>query len=153
MNFIEKMFYKKVYIGEVVNLREKYRVNKYTAIDGVPAVYYDIERKTDNKRVGSIDIRFSIDGDMYYYGHIGYNIKKEDRGNNYAYYACKVLFEIAKSEFNMKELLITCSPENIPSYKTLMKLNGELIDFVNVPKYHMLYRFGEKTKYVFKYKL
>ena len=153
MGIFDSLFKKKVYKGDVVSLRENYRTNEKTAYDGIPTVYYEILRNEDNKRVGSIDLRFTVEGDMYYYGHVGYRIVKEYRGNNYAYHACKILFNIAKLEFGMKELLITCSPENKASYRTLEKLNGEIIDFVNVPEYHQLYMLGETKKYVFKYKI
>ena len=53
----------------------------------------------------------------------------------------------------MKELIITCSPENEASYKTLMKLNGELLELVEVPSRHLLYTLGEKTKYIFRYRI
>ncbi|MBR4609576.1 MAG: GNAT family N-acetyltransferase, partial [Erysipelotrichaceae bacterium] len=64
-----------------------------------------------------------------------------------------VLFKVAKKEFGMDELIITCSPENIASYKTLKKLDGELIDLVKVPPGHPLYTIGEKTKYIFRYRI
>ena len=132
---------------------ERYRVSKESAQDGVATVYYDIISNQDNEKVGSIDLRLSIEGDMYYYGNIGYSIQRLKRGHNYAYYACKVLFDIARDEFGMKELIITCSPDNIASYKTLKKLNGELIELAKVPPKHMLYTLGETSKYIFRYKI
>ena len=144
---------KKIYEGEIVDLKERYRVDKQTAYDGVPTIYYDILRHNDKEKVGTIDLRLTIQGDMYYYGHIGYNILRSYRGNHYAYEACKMLFVIAKEEFNMSELIITCSPENIASYKTLKKLNGELLELVKVPKNHDLYLKGETSKYIFRYKI
>lgn len=144
---------KKIYEGEIVDLKERYRVDKQTAYDGVPTIYYDILRHSDKEKVGTIDLRTTIQGDMYYYGHIGYNILRSYRGNHYAYEACKMLFVIAKDEFNMSELIITCSPENIASYKTLKKLNGELLELVKVPKNHDLYLKGETSKYIFRYKI
>lgn len=153
MSFFDKLFRRKIYEGEVVYLKEDYRVDEKTAYDGVATVYYEIFDKQSNAKVGSIDLRLTVEGDMYYFGHVGYNIVKNYRGNHYAYYACKVLFNIAAMEFDMKELLITCSPENIASYKTLVKLGGEQIDFVEVPKHIYLYKIGETTKYVFKFKI
>lgn len=153
MGIIDSFFKNKLHEGEVVNLKERYRVDEKSSYDGVPTVYYDVLRKQDNEKVGTVDLRLTVDGDMYYYGNIGYNIMKEHRGHNYAYYACKVLFTIAKQEFGMDELIITCSPENIPSYKTLKKLDGELIELVKVPKNHMLYTLGETTKYIFRYRI
>lgn len=141
------------YIGENVKLIEIRRTDSQTAYDGIPTIYYEIHLLFNDVCVGSIELRMSIEGEMYYYGHIGYTIKKQYRGNNYAYYACKVLFMIARNEFSMKELIITCSPNNIASYKTLLKLNGELIEEINVPEGHILYRCGETRKCVFKVRL
>lgn len=153
MGIFSDLFAKKVYKGEIVSLRENYRTDEKTAYDGIPTAYFDIVRNEDKVKVGSIDLRSTVEGDMYYYGHVGYNIKKEYRGNHYAYYACKIVFNIAKLEFGMKELLITCSPENVASYKTLKKLDGEIIDLVDVPSNHQLYMLGEKKKYVFRFKI
>lgn len=147
------LFKSKYYKGEVVDLKEKYRVDEKEAYDGVPCVYYDIYTSNNHKKVGTIDLRLTIEGDNYYYGHIGYTIIESQRGHRYAYYACKVLFEIAASEFNMSELIITCSPENIASYKTLEKLNGQLVEKATLPKNHPMYLFGEKEKCIFKYTL
>ena len=144
---------KKIYEGHIVDLKERYRVSERTAYDGVPTVYYDILRHDDKEKVGTIDLRLTVDGEMYYYGNIGYNVSRLYRGHHYAYYACLQLFEIARKEFGMNEIIITCSPENIASYKTLKKLNGELIELVKVPKNHMLYTLGEKSKYIFRYKI
>lgn len=153
MSFINLFNHKKSkYKGEGIYLLEDYRIDSQSAYDGVSTIYYRVYDDSDNL-VGKLDLRLTIDGFMYYYGHVGYNIIEKYRGNNYAYRACKVLFDIAKNEFNMKELIITCSPENIPSYKTLCKLGGEIIDFVDVPKDHELYMLGEKKKYIFRYKL
>lgn len=153
MNLVKKLFSKKIHKSKVVDLKERYRVNEKTAYDGVPTVYYDILIHNSDVKVGSIDLRLTAVGDMYYYGHVGYNIIHNYRGHHYAYHACKLLFEIAKKEFNMKELIITCSPENIASYKTLKKLNGELVELVQVPANHPLYLSGESSKYIFRYRI
>ena len=144
---------KKIHEGTVVDLKERYRLSELTSFDGVPTVYYDIIRHKSHEKVGTIDLRMKIDGDMYYYGHVGYNVLRPFRGNGYAYEACKVLFRIAKDEFGMEELIITCSPDNIASYKTLKKLDGELLELVKVPKGHPLYTLGETSKYIFRYRI
>lgn len=151
MIFFDRLFKKKIYEGEVVNLKESYRVDEETSYDGIPTVYYDIISNDTNSKVGSIDLRLTVEGFMYYYGHVGYNIIKKYRGNNYAYYACKVLFKIARDEFNINELIITCSPENKASYRILTKLGGEIVELVDVPSDHTLYILGEKKKYIFRF--
>lgn len=150
MNLFKKEI---IFKGNIVSLKEVYRVDEKTAYDGIPEIDYDIYLNETNERIGNIQLCFSNEGFMYYFGNVGYDILKEYRGHNYAYYACLLLFEIAYTEFGLKELIITCSPENIASYKTLMKLNGEFVEKVNVPSDHELYKRGEKEKYIFRYKI
>lgn len=153
MSIFDKFLNKHIYEGGIVDLKEKYRTNEHTAYDGVPTVYYEILEHNTKEKVGTIDLRLTVAGDMYYYGNVGYNIDRTKRGNHYAYYACKILFQIAKDEFNMNELIVTCSPENTASYKTLKKLDGELIELAKVPKNHNLFLLGETSKYIFRYKI
>lgn len=148
---------KHLYKGEIVDLVERARVSEKTSFDGVPTVFYDIylsgSNLGTNLRVGKCDLRLKNDGFMYYYGNVGYNIMESQRGHHYAYYACKVLFKIAKEEFGMKELIITCNPDNEASYKTLKKLKGDLIDIAQIPYDHELYEKGDRFKCIFRFKL
>ena len=155
---------KHLYKGEIVDLVERARVSEKTSFDGVPTIFYDIYVSGTNlgtnlgtnpsgTKVGKCDLRLKNDGFMYYYGNVGYNIIESQRGHHYAYYACKVLFKIAKEEFGMKELIITCNPDNEASYKTLKKLKGDLIDIAQIPYDHELYEKGDRFKCIFRFKL
>ena len=114
---------------------------------------YDIRLLDNNNIIGNIDIRPIMNPYLYYYGQIGYHIYPEYRNNNYAYKACLLIFELAKYTYNINELYITCSPDNIPSYKTLLKLKGRLIEVTEVPHEHELYYRDEKVKCIFHYDL
>jgi len=153
MKLLDKLLGRNKYRNECVYLKEDYRTDEITSYDGVPTIYYKIYSKDNKTRVGSIELRLTVEGDNIYYGHIGYNIIKKHRGHHYAYYACLLIFEIAKIEFKLKQLIITCSPDNIASYKTLQKLGGEIQGLLDVPVGHTLYILGEKQKYIFKYSL
>lgn len=144
---------KHLYKGEIVDLVERARISEKTSFDGVPTIFYDIYLSGSNPKVGKCDLRLKNDGFMYYYGNVGYNILESQRGHHYAYYACKVLFKIAKEEFGMKELIITCNPDNEASYKTLKKLKGDLVDIVQIPYDHELYEKGDRFKCIFRFKL
>lgn len=158
---------KHLYKGEIVDLVERARVSEKTSFDGVPTVFYDIyvsgsnlgsnlsgsNLSGSNLKVGKCDLRLKNDGFMYYYGNVGYNIKESYRGHHYAYYACKVLFKIAKEEFGMKELIITCNPDNDASYKTLKRLGGKLVEIAQIPYDHELYEKGDRFKCIFRFKL
>ena len=159
---------KRLYKGEIVDLVERARVSEKTSFDGVPTVFYDIflsgsnltgsnltgsNLTGSNLKVGKCDLRLKNDGFMYYYGNVGYNIKESYRGHHYAYYACKILFKIAKEEFGMKELIITCNPDNDASYKTLKRLGGKLVEIAQIPYDHELYEKGDRFKCIFRFKL
>lgn len=107
----------------------------------------------NEKRIGKIDLRFTMDDEMYYFGQVGYSIDQRYQGHNYAYYACQILFQLARDKYKMHSLIITCSPNNIASLKTLQKLNGTLLEKVNVPIHHELFRRNETEKYIFAFKL
>ena len=90
---------------------------------------------------------------LYYAGNIGYHVYERYRGNGYAYKACLELFKIAKNVYHMDKLIITCSPDNIASKKTLIKLGGQLLETCDVPKDHWLYLRGETVKEIYLFKL
>lgn len=117
----------------------------------VKTICFDIVQK--DVKVGECDLRVGMNEEIYYAGQIGYRIYLPYRGHGYAYEACKQLFGIAKDRFAMTDLYITCSPDNIPSNKTLEKLNGEFVGKVNVPNTHWLYRRGETVKNIYHYNL
>ena len=154
---------KHLYKGEIVDLVERARVSEKASFDGVPTVFYDIyvsgsnltgsNLTGSNLKVGKCDLRLKNDGFMYYYGNVGYNIKESYRGHHYAYYACKILFKIAKEEFGLNELIITCNPDNDASYKTLKRLGGKLVEIAQIPYDHELYEKGDRFKCIFRFKL
>lgn len=116
----------------------------------VDDVHYSIIRKATNQKVGICDLRLGMNDDIYYSGQIGYRVYIPYRGNGYAYKACQLLFSIAKDKYGMKDIVITCSPENIASLKTIEKLNGTFIEKTDVPSSHYLYQRGEKVKCIYK---
>ncbi len=155
MDLFSRLFHRntKIYRGSVVDLKERYRLSEALAYDGIPVVYYDILLHGENTRVGALDLRLKSDPYQYYYGDIGYHVDPPYRGHHYAFHACQLAFSIAKGEFGMKELIITCNPTNTPSYKTLASLGGEYLGIEKVPENHEIYRRGDKEKCIFKYTL
>ena len=110
--------------------------------------FYDIVLHGTNEVVGHIDLRLGMNKSLYYYGNIGYTVYQKYRGNNYAYQACKLLKTVAKAE-KMKQLIITCNPDNFASLRTCELLGAKSIGAVKVPMIHPLYLNGEKIKCVF----
>ena len=123
--------------------------------DYVESVEFDIIRVSDDVKVGRCDIRLAegINEELYYAGNIGYRVYESFRGHSYAYQACLILFDIIKKDYNRESIIITCSPDNIPSKVTLEKLGGVLIEECDVPKNHYLYRRGETVKRIYEFKM
>ena len=112
--------------------------------------YFDIILKSTNERIGYIDLRVGYTEYLYYLGNVGYRVYDEHRGHGYAYQACVLLFEYVK-KLELPYLIITCDPDNIPSRKTLEKLNGTFIGEKKVPITHPMFLQGEKVKCIYKY--
>lgn len=117
----------------------------------VPAYYFTIIRNIDGVEVGECDLRIGHNENTKYGGNIGYEVYEEFRGNHYASKACKLLFLLAKRH-EMDKVIITCDPENTASRKTCEYSGAELIDIVDVPSWHGMYKTGRKRtcQYVVK---
>lgn len=113
----------------------------------LPFYYYDII--VDNNIVGKISIRIGNNYHSYYNGHIGYEIDKGFRGNNYSCKACTLVLQVAKAH-DMGELILTCDESNIASYKTIEKLGAELIEIVKPPKDYFAYRENMEKQRIYK---
>jgi predicted acetyltransferase len=109
---------------------------------------YDIRRLEDKKVVGRCDIRFGMNPDLYYMGNIGYAIYPPYRGQHYAAKATKLLFEIARQN-KMKEIIITCNPDNFASRRTCELAGCLLKEIVDVPAGHELIEQEEYSKCIY----
>ena len=153
MKFLKNLFPKQKRIkGKIVDLVEEQidpasELNQY-----VKSYYYGIYLHDSFQRIGNCDLREGNNAVLYYAGNIGYQINPLHRGHHYAYQACLLLFDLAR-EKGMKELIITCSPENTASRRILESLNGTFLETVDVPPSHWLYQRGEKIKRIYKYDL
>ena len=82
--------------------------------------YYIYQIVVNNEVVGKVVLREGTLEERYYDGHVGYSVDKQYRGHNYAYQAVM--------------LLKTCSPDNLASKKTILKLNAKYLQTVMIPK-------------------
>lgn len=139
--------------GDVIELHERFETRPIFSKDEGTNIYYEIIEKNSNDIAGYCDLRTGMNQELYYLGQIGYHVYPKYRGNHYAYEACLLLFEIAKKEYGMTEMLITCDPDNIPSRKTLEKLNGELVEITTVPEGVSIHLQKDQEKCIFKYQL
>lgn len=111
--------------------------------------YYIFLMKVNDEVVGKIILREGSREERYYDGHIGYTVEPDYRGHHYAYQGVLLIKEIAyKLGFN--ELVITCSPDNLASKKTILKLQAQYLETVAIPaKYRKDFEAGETVKEVY----
>ncbi len=153
VNLFERIFPKKKRIcGPVVDLVEEQVMKADAWNQYVPSFIYGIYLHGSLMRVGNCDLRVGQNEELYYAGNIGYHIDPPFRGHHYALEACHILFQLAEQK-GMSELIITCSPDNPASQKTLEALSGYYIETTAVPSGHWLYKRGETVKRIYRYTL
>lgn len=96
--------------------------------------FFKITLHGQDKRIGYL--RITVTTDEYiekFWGHLGYGIDKDFRGNNYAAKACLLLKDLLlKHDFG--RVFITCHPNNIASIKTIEALGAKFVETVDIPE-------------------
>lgn len=111
--------------------------------------YYIFIIQVNNEEVGKIVLREGTIEQRYYDGHIGYSVEPQYRGHNYAYQAVIKLKKIAK-RLGFEQLVITCSPDNIASKKTIRKLNAKYLETKTIPpEYQKDFKDDERVKEIY----
>lgn len=95
---------------------------------------------------GGVSLRIGNDLNLtHYIGHVGYGVAPSARGHHYAERSVRLLLPLARRH-GLKELWITCNPDNFPSRRTCERLGCRLIEIVPLPSTHPLYHRGEREK-------
>lgn len=81
-------------------------------------------REEDNKLIGMINIRHTLNEYLYNYGgHIGYSIRKDERRKGYAKEMLRIALEECR-KLEIDKVLLTCDSDNIASEKTIKSCGG-----------------------------
>lgn len=119
----------------------------------VPTYRFEMIRLPEGKEIGAVDLRVGNTHDVVTYaGHVGYRVYEEFRGHRYAARSTQLLYDLARRH-GIRDLWITCDPDNAPSRRTCELLGGELVSTVPVPKSHAYYKTGSRAKCRFLVKL
>lgn len=103
--------------GKELDLHLYKRIPGNNEKDWVPTYHFDIKLHDENYSIGKIDIRIAHNQQLYYGGHIGYEIDLKYRGHHYAGKAVPLIAQVARVH-QMEAVCITCNPGNIASRKT-----------------------------------
>lgn len=109
----------------LLKLENSYK--RETNEEKVPARTYFFIRENDNKIVGMINIRLTLNENLRQRGgNIGYCIRPTERRKGYNKINLYLgLLECQK--YGIKEALLTCDKENLGSSKTMKALGGKFI--------------------------
>jgi predicted acetyltransferase len=136
--------------GEDLNLQIDEKVPSDEEKGWVPAYKYHMILPGTQTVVGVIDLRIGYQESLYYGGNIGYTVYEDYRGHHFAGKACLLLKQVAIAH-NMKKLIITCNPENIPSRKTCEYVGAQFIEIVDLPPYNDMYQRGERQVCIYQW--
>ncbi len=94
--------------------------------DWVVAGTFFVIRESDKKIIGMADIRHYLNDFLASFGgHIGYGVRPTERKKGYAAKILGMALEYAKT-VGIKEAMLACYEDNIPSKKTVLKNGGRL---------------------------
>jgi len=82
-------------------------------------------REEDNKIIGIIDLRHTLNEFLKDFGNSGYSVRPSERKKGYATEMLRLLLKYAK-EIGLKELHLSVERDNIPSIKTIVKNGGKI---------------------------
>ena len=135
--------------GEDFHLQLKRTTPEMPEMGMLPSYYFDM--MVQEETVGQCALRIGDGEIVRMVGNIGYQVKEEYRGKGYAVAACYLLCSLARRH-GMKELFITCTPDNHPSQRVCEKIGAKFREMVDVPDGHDLYQRGKKKlmQYVLK---
>ena len=96
------------------------------SMDKCPSRTFLLIRESDNKVIGSLNIRWNLSEEMLHFGgHIAYAIRPSERRKGYN----KInlyLGMIEAEKLGLENVMLSCDADNIGSDKTLKALNGKL---------------------------
>lgn len=84
-----------------------------------------------------------------YYGNVGYWLKEKYQGHSYALKALKLIKKVMLED-EVKSMLFSILPGNVPSRKTVEKFGAHILCHRDIPVSHELYEEG-KERIIYKY--
>lgn len=112
---------------------EKDRLSK----NGVHASTFFSVRQSDNKIIGSVQLRHSLTEELEKHGgHIGYGVRPTERRKGYGKQQLLLVLDKAR-EMNLPRVMISCDKDNIASGRTAVSCGGVFVcenDYNEIPQ-------------------
>jgi len=89
----------------------------------IPSMIFFAVRKSDDRMIGTINVRHPYEGYVQIHGHIGYGVRPSERGKDYATAMLKLALDYCR-DIRLEKVLLTCDKSNIASAKTITKCHG-----------------------------
>ncbi len=118
----------------------------------VPSYNFKMINTSTKEKMGDINLRIGYNENIKYGGHMGYGVDEKFRGNHYATRSIKLLLPFAK-QHGLKEITITCDPENKASRKTCELAGGKFEEIIDLPEYNDQYKRGDRKNCIYKFVL
>lgn len=107
---------------EIVTSIEKEKLSR----DYIHASTFFSMRQSDNKIIGSIQLRHSLTEELKEHGgHIGYGIRPTERRKGYGKRQLLLVLEVAR-KMGIPKVMISCNKDNIASGRTAVSCGGIL---------------------------
>ncbi len=82
----------------------------------------------DGEIIGRVSIRHELNDNLRKRGgHIGFSVAKRFRGQGYATEMVRQALEFCKNK-GMGSIMVTCTDDNVPSWKIIERFGGQLMD-------------------------
>jgi len=120
--------------------------------DYAPSYEFEMINLKSKAGMGEIRLRIGNNENIKYGGHIGYGVYSKFRGRHLAARSVKLLLPFAK-ENGLREVWITCNPENKASRRTCELAGGKLVEIVDLPKDNEQYIKGDRKKCRYRFEL
>lgn len=119
---------------EYIRICAEYEDPKTVPPHLVPATQLLFIRREDNKLVGMLQIRHSLNDFLAMYGgHIGYSVRPSERRKGYAKEMLKAALVLCR-EIGIDKVMITCAADNVGSERTILANGGVYEYTVHEPK-------------------
>lgn len=100
--------------------------NAETSHYHVPATVYFSVRKSDNRIIGTIQLRHSLTPELEESaGHIGYGIRPTERKKGYGRQQLMLVLDVAR-QMQIPRVMISCDKDNSASSSTAISCGGKL---------------------------